>query len=164
MCIKTEWPSKAQTSGSPPSWLGPPPRKVVVINDSRDTECSSGMIKYIHAHMHVTERQPLWICLMFARIYFGAQQWLLLMALCSGMHTICRDERKRAGEGGRTEGRRGSEAGKRADLLAKWESRAAQSGLLLTQGDSKCKWMNTNDRRNKEGRLRGGEGRTGRSG
>lgn len=58
---------------------------------------------------------------------------------------------------GRTEGRRG--------VRQECESeRGAQSRLLLTQGDSKCKWMNTNDRRDEKERLRGGEGRTGRSG
>lgn len=63
---------------------------------------------------------------------------------------------------GRTEGRRG----------VRWEcericlpsERGAQSRLLLMQGDSKCKWMNTNDCRDEEERLRGREGRTGRSG
>lgn len=36
--------------------------------------------------------------------------------------------------------------------------RGAQSRLLLTQGDSKCEWMNTNDRRDEEERLKGGWG------
>lgn len=130
ICIKTEWPSELKILGVLIyHWIHCKGRDWYRSTNAR----LESVIKCRHGC--AVDCQTLCVCIMFGCIYTGCY------LVCSAL--ACTQPAMMEGQNGGMEVR---------ECLP--SERGAQSGLLLTQGDSKCTWMNTNDRPDKEERLR----------